>query len=348
VLNRDGIAPPGPRWAGRTARQAATWSYTTITAHRSLRKGILHNPLYIGKQVWNRSQWLRHPVTRRETYRLRSASEWIERDVPELRIVPQDLWDRARARVAAYRTGGTRIEKAQHRYLLSGFVKCATCGWNYIISTRHSYRCGTFKGRGPVACSNSLAVSRRRLEATVLAALRNQLYTEERVREITGQVRAALVERGRRHAAEMATLDRAKERRQIEREIEGIKKAVCLGKATSTLLEMLEDKERRLSALAEVTDRANGDAVPDCLSRVLDRLPELVRERFSNLEALLADKQIERGKQILAAFDTKVLLHPCGDHLEVEIKGRVEGIFTLLGSTEGQKRWLGEEDSNPR
>jgi hypothetical protein len=28
--------------------------------------------------------------------------------------------------------------------------------------------------------------------------------------------------------------------------------------------------------------------------------------------------------------------------------GELEGIFTLLGTTGGQKRWLGEEDSNPR
>jgi hypothetical protein len=59
---------------------------------------------------------------------------------------------------------------------------------------------------------------------------------------------------------------------------------------------------------------------------------------------VVADKQIERGKQILAAFDTKVTLHPCGDTLDVEVAGRLEGIFTLLGTTRGQKRWLGEED----
>jgi len=345
ALNLDGIPPAGARRQGKTTRQCATCGFTAITAHRSLCKGILHNPLYVGKHVWNKTRWLRHPVTKRETYQLRRPDEWVEIDAPELRIVPQDLWDRARARMAACRIGGKPMAPAQHRYLLSGFVKCATCGWNYIITTRHSYRCGTFKSRGPVGCSNSLAVSRRRLEATVLGALRTRLYTEERIRAITDRVREALVERARRHALETRSENRTKERRRIEREIEHVKQAVRLGKATSTLLEMLEDAERRLATLS-AADGGNSSGVPERLARVLDQLPELVAERFTDLDALLADHQIERGKQILSALDTKVTLHPCGDHLEVEITGKLEGIFPLLGSIAGQKRWLGEPDSS--
>jgi len=112
LLNKEGISPPGARWQHRTVRQAATWSYTAITAHRGLSRGILHNTLYIGNQVWNRSEWMRDPDTKAYRYRKRPAYEHIAVEIPELRIVPQDLWDRAHQRLArrAFRSrmvGGT-------------------------------------------------------------------------------------------------------------------------------------------------------------------------------------------------------------------------------------------------
>src|SRR5438128_1200398 len=61
ILSASGNAPPGARWQNRTTPQVKTWSYTSIIGHRRMHKGILHNVLYIGRQVWNHSQWLRNP-----------------------------------------------------------------------------------------------------------------------------------------------------------------------------------------------------------------------------------------------------------------------------------------------
>ncbi len=45
-------------------------------------------------------------MTGRRVSRLNPPDEWIHRDVSDLRIVDDDLWDRAQTRLAAIRTSG--------------------------------------------------------------------------------------------------------------------------------------------------------------------------------------------------------------------------------------------------
>ena len=253
--------------------------------------------------------------------------------------MPRDLWDRAQARVAAQRAAvsPTVVGPKFRRYLLSGFVRCATCGGNYIITTRHSYRCGTFRNRGETACANHQAISRRRLERAVLDGLRDHLYTEENLRGVVDRVREILRERARHYTDQHRHYEYERELRKVEREIEHVKQAVRLGKATSTLLGMLEEAGRRREAL--LSSVACDDGVPERLGRVLERLPELVRAHLSDLETLLAAQQIDQGKAILAALDTTVTLHPYGDYLEAEITGQPERVLlpaASAGARQGQ------------
>jgi hypothetical protein len=60
--------------------------------------GILNNELYIGKLVWNRLAYIKNPEAGNRASRLNSESEWIVKDVPELRIIDQELCDRVKAR----------------------------------------------------------------------------------------------------------------------------------------------------------------------------------------------------------------------------------------------------------
>jgi len=133
-LNRDGIASP-------TGRR---WSDTTIRGNRIIGSGILNCVLYIGVIRWNRQRKLNNPDT---AYRLNPEREWICSQVSELRIVPQELRDAAKARqdeltglyknqiegsrAAVRRTmaanGGLNATH-RPRTLLSGLLFCGCCG----------------------------------------------------------------------------------------------------------------------------------------------------------------------------------------------------------------------------
>ncbi len=83
-LNTDGV--PGPR--------GKTWSDSTIHGNWRRGTGTLNNELYVGRLVWNRQRFVKDPNTGRRVARPNPESEWVVQEVPELRIVPQDLWER--------------------------------------------------------------------------------------------------------------------------------------------------------------------------------------------------------------------------------------------------------------
>jgi DNA invertase Pin-like site-specific DNA recombinase len=93
ILNRAGL--PGP--AGRP------WGDTTIRGHHARGTGILRNELYIGRLVWNRLRYLKDPSTGKRRSRLNPTSAWIVEEVPQLRIIPQPLWDAVQQRLRGIR-----------------------------------------------------------------------------------------------------------------------------------------------------------------------------------------------------------------------------------------------------
>src|SRR5690606_33616128 len=66
-LNRDRV--PSPR--GRT------WAASAVAGDVRRGIGILANPIYAGRQVWNRSRWVKHPDTGRRVRQERPQSEWV-------------------------------------------------------------------------------------------------------------------------------------------------------------------------------------------------------------------------------------------------------------------------------
>jgi DNA invertase Pin-like site-specific DNA recombinase len=87
-LNREGIAGPF----------GGAWSPSTIHGNGKRGTGILNNELYVGRLVWNRVRYLNNPDTGKRVSRLNPTSEWMSKDVPELRILPDDLWTAAKSR----------------------------------------------------------------------------------------------------------------------------------------------------------------------------------------------------------------------------------------------------------
>jgi hypothetical protein len=165
------------------ARRA--WNASTIRGDPKKATGILNNPLYTGRLVWGRRQWRRNPDSekRERRYRLREQSEWIEVEVPDLRIIDDELWAAVRAEMKR-RQRGTKAKgpagKPRKKHLLSGLIKCSCCGSNYTISGKDYYRCAGQKERG--TCGNALSVRKGVLENAALSILQHHLFTEDHAR----------------------------------------------------------------------------------------------------------------------------------------------------------------------
>ena len=177
-LNAEGI--PGPR--GRP------WIDTTIRGQIDRGTGLLNNTLYIGRLEWNRTSYPKDPQTGRRVARINPPAEREVVEIPELRIIDGDLWDAAKSRQRAVRTtmardaAGNALNRTHRRtFLLSGLLTCGCCGGGYTIIAQDRYGCATRRGRG--TCDNAATISRQRIEARVLGALKTHLLTPARVEE---------------------------------------------------------------------------------------------------------------------------------------------------------------------
>jgi site-specific DNA recombinase len=73
-LNRDAIQPP----------RGAVWNASTICGSAQRGYGILRNPIYDGRIVWNRTKFLRDPETGKRISRINDESEIKAADAPHL------------------------------------------------------------------------------------------------------------------------------------------------------------------------------------------------------------------------------------------------------------------------
>ena len=167
-LNRDGV--PSAR--------GSTWAMTAI--HGDLRRGIgiLANPIYVGRQVWNRSRWVKHPETGRRVRQERPESEWITSEHPELAIVTLGAWQavQARLRGASVTARGTPGGGRPPRHLLSGIARCGVCGGPMVVVDAYNYACSIAKDRG--VCSSKIRLKRQSAERLLLAGIRDQLLSD--------------------------------------------------------------------------------------------------------------------------------------------------------------------------
>jgi site-specific DNA recombinase len=142
--------------------------------------GILNNELYIGSLVWNRLRYVKNPDTGKRVSRLNPEAEWMRKEVPELRIVPDDLWSAAKSRHQQTRhtmkTNGALGAAKRPQYLFSGLTKCGNCG-GFIMSGKN--RLGCLGARDQGRCDNHLTIRRNEVEARVLRALRERLLQQD-------------------------------------------------------------------------------------------------------------------------------------------------------------------------
>jgi len=177
--------------------------------------------MYVGQIVWNRQRFIKDPDTGKRVSRLNPREEWVVQEVPELRIVPQDLWNavKTRQRMVKHSSeagGENRIwERRRARYLLSGLARCGLCGGGFSMISATHLGCSTARNKG--GCSRT-AIKRTELEARVLGALKSKLMDPALFREFCDEFTR---EMNRLRMQGLASLEAARsEVKRIDRELD--------------------------------------------------------------------------------------------------------------------------------
>ena len=316
-LNNEGVT--GPR--------NGSWGPSTIYGNWRRGTGILNNDLYVGLLVWNRQRFVKDPQTGKRQARINPETEWIIQDVPSLRIVDDELWQRVK-----YRQQNTRRQIAEGRdirservrrprYLLSGLLQCGVCGGGFSKISQKHYGCSTARNKG--TCNNLLTIRRNVIEEMVLAGLKDQLMQpvayEEFIAEFNREANrlASSEDQEREHLGR----DIEKVDGQIARLIEAIKSGVP-GEAVKDEITALEAHKTALTSKLEI--------VPLPKPRLHPNLARIYRDKIENLIAALnSTDMVSEAAEAIRSLITAVRLVPVHDQLEIELYGELAALLSL-------------------
>ena len=323
-LNLDEI--PGP--------EGRVWGDTTIRGQADRGTGILNNALYAGRLEWNRCSYIKDPRTGKRIARPNPRSKWEIIEVPDLRIVDDELWGRVRARQqeVSFEIGrneqGNALNRAhRRRFLLSGLLLCGCCGGGYTIIGPDRYGCATRRSKG--TCPNSLAIGRAEIEERVLSGLSKRMMAPELVAAFVDEFNAELRRLAGDAEAEHAAAQRALA--DVERKIAGIVKAIEDGAYNPTLKERLTTLEHEKEAASAKLAAAG----PKPVVRLHPGLPALYRKKIENLTAALNEPATAaQAGEIIRNLIDRIVLTPSDGLLKAEVFGDLATIASFAAARE--------------
>jgi DNA invertase Pin-like site-specific DNA recombinase len=307
-LNDEGI--PGP--------DGARWTDSTLRGHAARGTGLINNELYIGKLVWNRLRYIKDPATGKRVSRINPREKWITTEVPELRIVDDDLWQAAKARqgelamkyanvITATRAAQANRLNSTHRprSLLSGLLVCGCCGCcggPYALRGQDRYACSNHVMNG--SCTNSRSITRTALEARMLEGLRARLMVPEIAAEA---IRAYAEETNRLNRERRSSGDTDRKAfADAEKKLKEIVTAIEDGGYSRPLMMRLRELEAKQDELTERLSRAPVD-IPDIHPNVAG----VYRRKVERLaEALQHPQERDEAAEAIRALIERITLTP--------------------------------------
>ena len=329
-LSAEGV--PGPRRDG--------WGPSTLFGNVKRGSGILNNELYIGRLIWNRQRFLKDPETGRRVSRMNPEEDWVVHDVPELRLIDDDLWAKVKERQATIRAryvneDGNGLTAARRtRYLFSGLIKCGECGGGYSMVYRDLFGCSTVKNKG--TCGNHARVGRQELESRILGALRNHLMSPARFQEFCEEYTREINRLRMEASADIVAGQ--EELKKVERHIAKIIDAIKGGCRTPGMKEELFGLEDRKEQLTRKL--AQAEEPPALLH---PNMAHEYRKRIDGLFEALEDEQtrLEASDGIRALVGRIVVSPGVDGGADLWLEGDLAGILTLAS---GRKTPADPED----
>jgi DNA invertase Pin-like site-specific DNA recombinase len=315
---------PGPR--------GETWKLGAV-------KRILRNERYLGRLIWGQRTTERKPGSNLKIERPLSRDQWKILEVPELRIISDDVWDQVQARIRAIAPRlepGTNLARGRlpghhSKYVLSGFMKCGLCGGAFsIVSCSRTYgpRYSCRRAAREGSCTNRIEIKRKTLEDLLLARLKTELESPEVMAYIAQELRRRVDEaHSRPQERQRLTKELDAERRKLQNLVAALED----GRSSATILEAVRKREANIQRLQQDLTALGRER------RAIPVTPEWIRTQLKDLSALLTESG-ERARTAFRKLSLDIRLHPVrpeGErpHLRAVATGNLAaltGDFTLV------------------
>jgi DNA invertase Pin-like site-specific DNA recombinase len=311
LLNAELVDPNGKMDAARCPKPRRSgapvgWSPSSV-------RSVLHNELHRGVLVQFKTK--KRNADGEVAATKRPPEEHVRVERKDLRIVSDDLWNAAHARLG--RTRST-LTLADHRrrevkrrdydsnYLLTGHVRCTVCGGSItVVSRQHGKRRAYFYGclanwkKGAPVCANDLVLPIEKVNQAVLAAIAADTLRPAVVTAIIDRYLERLLPVN--IANRVDALDHHV--RAVDAKIANLSAAIEHGGNLPPLVAKLAERQKERESL--VAEKASAQTLHQI---AVDR-PKIeaeVQQEIANWRGLLASEAVADGREFLR----KVLAEP--------------------------------------
>ena len=145
---------------GIKTKRGNNWSQNSVCR-------ILTNEIYTGRIINGKEEVADFLTGQRK---VKDESEWLVTIRPELRIIEDEIFDRAQE-ILEGRHDSFKIthERQSNKHLFSTLIKCKDCGWSFRRTVRQykntyvRWVCSGHNGRGADSCPNAITVDEEEL-----------------------------------------------------------------------------------------------------------------------------------------------------------------------------------------
>ena len=315
---------------GIPTRNGGRWLKNTV-------HGMLTNESYAGTLVWGKRTRSKAPPVR------------VEGAVPA--IVTTEEYARVQELLTARAPKVVHPRRASSPYLLSGLVKCESCGQALTAAEAKSgkytyYVCQSLMKRGKEACATP-RLNAKRFEERIIGQLRDHILTESNIRDLVRMLDEEMdgVAREQRQKLESIEAELEDVRRRMSRVWQIVENTdLELGDASERIKEHRERQQR----LEVAADEAR---VMLAERRVLLDSAETVAAFAAEMSEFLRTSEITETRAFVRSFVKAILVRPGqatihytiptppdspigrGDAAEVTLSGRVMSTVRAGGLT---------------
>jgi site-specific DNA recombinase len=294
--------------AGTPSPRGGQWNASTINGSRQRRNGILNNELYLGRITYNRQRFIKDPETGKRRSRINPEHEWVITEVPALRIIDDETWNRVQEIKSRYASQSGNKRQTKKR-LLTGLVKCGSCGGSMTIVNRERYSCSARRERG--TCDSPVGIKVTELEDRVLTGLKDILFgNEELIDAFVSEFKAEVARlRKQRGAGERQAL---KDLNKINTAIRRCLKFITEGDGDPGLV---RDELSALEARKRDLGRTMASTQEDRTVEVHPNIVEFYDRKITELQTLLSDETTRpEAMELIRSMIERIEVHAGDDH----------------------------------
>jgi site-specific DNA recombinase len=296
-LNRERVASP----------RGGAWNSSTINGSAKRANGILNNRLYTGKIVFNRQRFIKDPATGKRQARENPRDQWLQQDVPELRIIADDVFEAAQA--LRFRHGSKELSRRNRpKHLFSGLVFCGCCGASMIVIRDDYLGCSASRNRA--TCDNRRTIRVSEIQARILSVLETYLMAPD---VVAAAVEAYRAERDRL-SKDLARKNRdaARDLTIVDRKMQAVIEMVEAGGDVKSLTARLNELATQRRELEKRVPKTGADVIalhPKAAEMYADTVRQihtaLASRENSNREAMELVRELVERIDVTPHIDRK-------------------------------------------